>query len=238
MESAASTRGVAVRSVARAANMNRASKGAGISAPVLPFHGNDRELERWFRREVLPLEPVLTRFLRRNWRNSSEIGDLRQEAYIRLFEAARRAHPICTKAFLFLIVRNLMIDRLRQRRVVAIETLTDFEWLAVSADEPSPEDHVAARQELRLLQKALDGLPLRCRQVVILRKVEGWSQREVARHMGITEETAEHQLAKGLRILAKSLRRSRKPFPGAGRETAADGDSAARHGVALSMVSP
>jgi RNA polymerase sigma-70 factor (ECF subfamily) len=163
------------------------------------------DLDLWFINEILPLEPMLLRFLRRNWRDESEIADLRQEAYIRIFEAAAQERPLQAKAFLFQIVRNLIIDRVRQKSVVSIEFLADFEGLNVSSGEPTPEHYVAARQQLRTLQAALDELPLRCRQVIVLRKIEGLSQREVARRMGISEETVEHHVVKGIRILAKSV---------------------------------
>ena len=156
-------------------------------------------------REVLPLEPMLTRFLQRNWRNDAEITDLRQEAYARIFEAAQRERPVLVKPFLFQVARNLMIDRLRKQSVVSLETMADFDWLNVSDDKPSAESTVTARQELRLLQAALDGLPPRCRQVVVMRKVEGLSQKEVAKQMGITIETVENQVAKGMRLLTQAL---------------------------------
>src|SRR5476649_2617163 len=92
----------------------------------------EQPIDQWFMREVLPLEPMLTRFLQRNWRNEAEIGDLRQEAYARVYEAAQRERPLLVKPFLFQITRNLMIDRLRRQSVVSLESMTDFEWLNVS----------------------------------------------------------------------------------------------------------
>ena len=162
-------------------------------------------IDDWFMREVLPLEPMLTRFFQRNWRNDAEIEDLRQEAYARVYESACRERPLQIKPFLFQTARNLMIDRLRRQSVVSLETMADFDWINVSDDKPSSEAYVAARQELRLLQAALDDLPPRCRQVVLLRKVEGLSQKEVAKQMGVTVETVENQVAKGMRLLARSL---------------------------------
>lgn len=170
------------------------------------------DLDRWFAREILPLEPMLNRFLRRKWHDEGEIPDLRQEAYIRVYDAARRNRPLLAKPFLFLTVRNLMIDKLRQKNIVCIETMADFGWSNVSDDKPSPEQNTAARQELQLLQEALDDLPERCRQVVVLRKVEGLSQREAASRLGVTEDIVEHQLAKGLRLLARSLSGGRRPI--------------------------
>jgi RNA polymerase sigma-70 factor (ECF subfamily) len=162
-------------------------------------------IEDWFVREVLPLEPMLTRFLQRNWRNEAEISDLRQEAYARVYDAARRERPAQVKPFLFQVARNLIIDRLRKQSVVSLESMADFDWLNVSDEKPSSEAYVAARQELRLLQAALDSLPPRCRQVVLLRKVEGIPQKEVAARMGVTTETVENQVAKGMRLLAQAL---------------------------------
>src|SRR5882672_10380295 len=162
-------------------------------------------IDDWFVGEVLPLEAALTRFLQRNWRNEAEINDLRQETYARVYEAAQRERPVLVKPFLFQVARNLIIDRLRKQSVVSLESVADFDWLNVSDDRPSSEAYVAARQELRLLQAALDKLPPRCRQVVLMRKVEGLSQKEVAKRMGITIETVENQVAKGMRLLAQAL---------------------------------
>lgn len=163
------------------------------------------QVDNWFMQEVLPLEGALTRFLQRHWRQSADIADLRQETYARAYEAALRERPELIKPFLFQIARNLMIDRVRRQSVVSLETMADFDWLNVSDDEPSLERHIAARQQLRLLQQALDELPPRCRQIVVMRKVDGLSQKEVAARMGIAVETVENQVAKGMRLLAQAM---------------------------------
>ena len=163
------------------------------------------QLERWFTEGVIPFEPMLVRFLNRNWRNRDEVPDLLQEVYVRVYEAATREQPRAVKPFLFAIARNLMIDRLRQMNVVSIEAVADFDKLNVIDDMPSPERQVSAREELRQLQKALDGLPTRCRQIVVWRKIDNMSQREVARKLGVTEEVVESQVAKAMRVLASSI---------------------------------
>jgi RNA polymerase sigma factor (sigma-70 family) len=174
----------------------------------------DRQMEKqlldyWFEKEVLPLEAMLLRFLRRNWRDKDEVYDILQEVYTRVYESAGHEPPRQVKPFVFSIARNLMIDRLRQMNVVPIEAVADFDQLNVLDDSPTPEQNVSARQELRLLQETLNTLPARCRQIVLLRKVEGVSQREVALKLGITEEVVEHQIAKAIRLLAQSMRSQR-----------------------------
>jgi RNA polymerase sigma factor (sigma-70 family) len=165
-------------------------------------------LDHWFAEEVLVHEESLMKFLRRSWRNATELDDIRQETYIRVYEAAAKALPQATKAFLFTTARHLMIDRVRRQRVVSIEAvggLGELDDLNVLIDEPSSETRASARQELRRLAEALDGLPSRCRDVLWLRRVEDLPQKEVARKLGLTEKTVERALARGVELLARSV---------------------------------
>jgi len=167
------------------------------------------DVEQWFAREILPLEPVLESYLRRSWHDQSEVQDIRQDAYIRVYEAALREKPFNPKHFLFQVARNLMVDRLRRKNVVFFDSFGDFEAIDAGEDLPDLERSTAARQEMNILLAALKELPARCREVVTLRKIDGLSQREVAKKMGITEDKVEHQVSKGVRLLAKSLYGSR-----------------------------
>lgn len=169
----------------------------------------ENDVEQWFACEILPLEPMLERYLRRSWRGQAEVQDIRQDVYVRVYEAALREKPFNPKHFLFQVARNLMIDRLRRKNVVSFDSFADFEAIDAGDDLPDLERSTAARQEVRILLAALTELPPRCRQVVTLRKIEGLSQREVAKKMGITEDTVERQVSKGVRLLEKALHGSR-----------------------------
>ncbi len=174
------------------------------------------EVDAWFMREVLPLEPLLMRFLRRNWRNESDLLDLRQELYVRLYESARGGLPLQARPFVFRAARNLLINHVRRGRIVSIEAVADLDTLNVAIDTITPEQQVSAREELKQLQMGLDRLPPRCREVVMLRRVEGLSQREVASRMGVGEDTVEKHMTYGMRalidfMLGGSGRIKRKP---------------------------
>ena len=162
-------------------------------------------LDAWFAREILVHERALVRYLARAWSRSEDVHDLRQETYVRVYEAAARALPVSPKAFLFATARHLMADRLRRARVVPIETMGDLDALHVLVDEVSPERRLDARQVLHRLSAALDRLPPRCRQVVWLRRVEALSQKQVAARLGISEKTVEKQIAKGMRMMAEDF---------------------------------
>jgi RNA polymerase sigma factor (sigma-70 family) len=162
----------------------------------------DADLDHWFVREILLHEQALEQYLRRCWPHVDELHDLRQEVYVRVFEAAARARPHQPKSFLFTTARHLMTDRLRRGRVVSIEPAGDFGALDLLVDEVSPERRFGARQLLKRLADAFDRLPDRCRQVMWLRRVEEMPQKEVARRLGISEKAVEKQLARGVRLIA------------------------------------
>jgi RNA polymerase sigma factor (sigma-70 family) len=162
-------------------------------------------LRDWFVREVLPLEPALMQFLRRSSRSRAEADDLRQEVYVRICEAARHEIPSPARPFVFTVARNLLIDRARREQIVSIEAVADLGTLEIVAEEPAPDRAVIARQELRRLETALDRLPNRCRQAVVLRKIEGLSYREIAKRMGIAEDTVSKHLREGMHALADAL---------------------------------
>jgi len=170
--------------------------GAGMSAPGV---------REWFVREVLPLEAALMQYLQHNWRNRSDIADLRQEVYVRVFDAAKKEIPRRPRQFVFATARNLLINRIRDEAVVPIEAVADLDALNVAKDEPGPERTVSARDELRQLQSALDRLPPRCREAVILGRIEELPRREIASRMGVSEDTVTEHIAKGMRVLADIL---------------------------------
>jgi len=163
------------------------------------------DVNAWFVREVLPLEQALMQFLQHNWRNRSDLVDLRQEVYVRVFEAARKEIPEHPRQFVFSTARNLLIDHIRREQVIPIEAMADPDGLSVALDEPGPDRAAMARDELRKLQSALDQLPPRCREAFVLGKIEGLSGQEIAIRMGVTESAVSRHLALGVRLLASLL---------------------------------
>ncbi len=163
------------------------------------------EVMAWFAREVLPLEPLLMHFLRNNWRDGGEIEDLRQDVYLRVCEAAQQEFPGQIKPFMLATARNLLINRARRERVVPIEAIADPDTLNLATEMPGPDRTIVARDELRRLQTAIDHLPPRCREAIILGRIEGLNGREIAQRMGIAERTVSEHLAKGIAALAETL---------------------------------
>jgi RNA polymerase sigma factor (sigma-70 family) len=162
-------------------------------------------LNDWFAREILVHEELLVRYLARTWPNRDEIHDLRQDTYIRVYEAAQKVRPYAPKSFLFTTARHLMADRVRRSRIVSMEAIGDLNVLNVPVEGASPEQRLNARQELMQLARAFRVLPPKCREVVWLRRVDELSQKEVASRLNISEKTVESHIVKGTRLLADVL---------------------------------
>jgi RNA polymerase sigma-70 factor (ECF subfamily) len=162
-------------------------------------------LEEWFRREILPHEAALVRFLYRKWVKFKDVEDIRHDIYVRILEAAERERPTQPKGFLFSVARNLLIDRARHDRIVAIDLLEDLDTLNVMIDEVSPERRASGREQLMRLSALFDRLPERRRQVVWMRRIEDLPQKEIAKRLQIAEATVEKHLVLGIRALAEAF---------------------------------
>ena len=162
-------------------------------------------VDEWFIEHILPLEPALMQFLRKNLRKSDDHDDVRQDIYLRIYtHACRHGPPDNTGTILFVTARNLLIDRARRFRLAPMELMENTDALLESAiDELSPERIVSAREQIHLLQVAMNTMPARPREVIKLQRVEGKSRIEIAKDLGIAESTVDKHLKYGCSLFAK-----------------------------------
>lgn len=176
-------------------------------APVNLPPENSKPPEKWFAEDVQPHDASLKAWLRGRFPSVRDVDDVVQESYLRIWKA-RALHPIdSAKAFLFRIARNLALDTLRHERHSPINVVTDLSQLFVIDDRPDAAALATRQQEIELLVEAIDALPARCREIFILRKIQGVSQKDIATRLGLSEQTVQVQAARGLRRVAESLRR-------------------------------
>lgn len=163
------------------------------------------ERARWLATQVLPHEPDLRAWLSRRLGAGLEVDDVVQETYAVLVELPDVDHIREPRAYFFTAARSVVLQHVRRSRIVAIETVAEIDRLGIEQDERSPDRHAVAGQELRRIGALVAALPARCREAFVLRKVQGLSQREIAARLGISENTVEKHVGKGLRLLMQSL---------------------------------
>lgn len=164
-----------------------------------------QDMVAWIGREVIPHEPVVRAWLKRNAPDPIEAEDILQDAYCRLADLTTVDQIANPRAYFFSVARNLLLNEIRHARVIQISNITEIETMALSDEEPSPERIVAGRRELERVQRFLAVLPERCRRIIEMRKVEGLSQREIAQRLNITENVVENNVSRGIRFLIEAV---------------------------------
>jgi RNA polymerase sigma-70 factor (ECF subfamily) len=162
---------------------------------------------RWFSEEVNPHRGALRDYVRRAFPGVRDVDDVVQDSLLRIWAARAHRQIGCARAFLFKIARNRALDLLRHGAASPLVGVRDLAALSVAEEDRSPADALATTEKIELLAEAIADLPARCREIVVLRKLSGLSQREVAGRLGLSERTVEVQVARGTRRCAEFLRR-------------------------------
>lgn len=152
----------------------------------------------------------LVRFFAARLRSMSAAEDLIQDLYVRAASLEPGEPLENPSAYLYRLASNLMLDRLRSERRSGAR---DSAWLQsnrletggeATADEPSAEQSLAGRQRLSQVARAISDLPPKTRRAFELHKLEGLTQEETARALGVSRKTVEKQISSALqRLLAK-----------------------------------
>lgn len=170
------------------------------------------EQARWFAEEVHAHDSQLKAYLRGSFPAVRDVEDVVQESYLRIWKA-RAAQPIrSAKAFLFTVARRLALDHVRSQRRSPIVAVTDLSHLFVLESAPNARETAATAEEIALLVEAVDSLPARCREIFILRRLQGVPQKDIAARLGLSEQTVQVQAARGVRRCTDFIqRRLRQP---------------------------
>jgi RNA polymerase sigma-70 factor (ECF subfamily) len=164
------------------------------------------EKTRWLAEEVQLFELPLRAYLSRSLPSQVDVDDFVQDTYIRLLKAKGKGSIRHTKGLLFAIARNAVRDYLRQKKNADIVPITENAISPVLEGDENLVELVCRHEELTLLTDAINSLPERCREVILLRKIKNLSQHEIAELLGIAEHTVESLAAKGVRRCADYLR--------------------------------
>ena len=155
---------------------------------------------------TLRLTPMALRVARRMLGDWAEAEDVAQEAMMRLWRIAPewRQGEAKVTTWLYRVVTNLATDRLRKRKGyrqgIGLEEAPE-----VADAAPDVETRMMDGDRAEALQAALDQLPERQRQAVVLRHIEGLSNPEIAAVLEIGVEAVESLTARGKRALAAAL---------------------------------
>jgi len=144
--------------------------------------------------------PRIYRVLNRISGDPDLAADLAQEAFIKLYR--RGFMPDSPEAWLITVAmnlfRNVRTTGRRRRRILSLA----FQSQASSPPPSSPVDGAAAEVSRRRVRQALDQLPERDRQILLL-QADGFSYKDIAYGLGLHEASIGVFLARARRAFRK-----------------------------------
>lgn len=163
-----------------------------------------------FEEAVMPHIDAAYNLARWLTRNDADAQDMVQEAYLRALRFFGGFRGTDAKAWLLTIVRNTCYTWLRRNR--SPELSCDFEEivLAREAEGPDPETEQLLKAQARIVNDAIEKLPIEFREVVVLRELEELSYKEIAVVLGVPIGTVMSRLARARKRLMTSLQGDNK----------------------------
>jgi RNA polymerase sigma-70 factor (ECF subfamily) len=140
----------------------------------------------------------LREFIRRRVSNEGEAEDILQDVFLKLARrTAELPEPAKLQGWIFLITRNAIIDHYRTRK----QTVAVPETLATEV-ETAPEELQGLNESLR---RMIHNLPELYRDAIVLTEIEGISQVELAKRLGLSVSGAKSRVQRGRQALKEML---------------------------------
>ena len=165
------------------------------------------QTNEWFEENLYTYEALLRSWLACRFPGiKEEIEDLVQETFVKVLNAHLEDPLECPKSYLFATARNLAVDSLRRKKILQIIPLVETDASFVSGENKEILLMLTRAQEQEMLTAAIKSLPKRCRDVIILRKIDGLSQKAIAEKLGISVNTVQVHVSVGVRKLRDYFR--------------------------------
>lgn len=172
-----------------------------------------------FKRLMAKYYPQLHNLIARLIRNSEEVNDLTQEAFVKAFHSLKYFNEeFAFSTWLYKIATNNTIDHIRRRKLdtFSIDKPISSEESDFSFELPDtthqPDKDLIFRQRSALLQEAIAQLPEKYRRVIVMRHNEERDYAEIARMLKLPIGTVKAHIFRARELLYKYLRSKIKHY--------------------------
>lgn len=153
-----------------------------------------------FREDILPLKDVLFRLALRTLKNREDAEDVVQEVMVKLWERRDSLREIDNiEHYAMRACHNLALDHIKRRERLTFDGGGKTLEVLCSAQEgrlteegghltEDGEGRVFANETMEIIGRIIDTLPEKQRACIQLRDIEGYSYKEIAAVLGISEE--------------------------------------------------
>lgn len=150
-------------------------------------------------------EGALRAYIRRRFRSDAMVDDICQETITRALEAETNRAIEAPEGFLFGVARNVIrkqLDAETRSILLFVEDLASEEPI-----NPEPDQETIADDRNRMLRfmRSVSRLPPQCQRVFVMKKVYGYSHREISRKLGIAISTIEKHVATAMKRCSQDM---------------------------------
>ena len=140
-----------------------------------------------------------------------EVEDIVQETYVRVCQIENKDAVREPQSFMFRTARNLALDHVKRaesRLTSGTDAIDEFAAtnLMTSSEADSTYTQVVSDEEFVLFCEAVRELPKQCRRAFILKKVYGYTLKEIMAEMGVGQPTVESHIVNGTKKCVQFLR--------------------------------
>ncbi len=144
--------------------------------------------------------PALMAFARKFLPDEDDAREVVHNVFINLWEKRESMDTSTSlKSYLFRSVHNRSLNVIRDRKKFSSEEVPDL------ASEVDVESQMDAMELEDKINKVIEGLPEKCREIFEMSRFEGLKYTEIAEKLNISVKTVENQMSKALKILRKKL---------------------------------
>jgi RNA polymerase sigma-70 factor (ECF subfamily) len=169
--------------------------------------------QKAFRRLRLKYHDAIFKLINRMIRNREEVEDLTQEAFIKAFASlASFNEEYAFSTWLYKIATNNSIDYVRKRKLQTfsinkpIESEESDYSFELPDTDPEPDQEMIAAQRKKMLDDAMNALPAKYRQVILMRHVDEQEYQEIAKTLKLPLGTVKAHIFRARELLYKQLR--------------------------------
>jgi RNA polymerase sigma-70 factor, ECF subfamily len=162
-------------------------------------HGDVEAFSLLFRQQYEPLCHFAHRFVS----DFDAAEGIVQDVFVRMWEMREKATiHTSLKSYLFTAVRNSCLNQIKHGKYAS--PLQDLEE-GSGPTTSHPDAQLESNELARALEKAIEGLPPKCREIFCMAKYDGLSYQEIADIQGVSLNTVKTQLKRALKSLSSSL---------------------------------
>ncbi len=142
--------------------------------------------------------------------SSDDAADIAQEVLLKLWHHLERIEPKALKSWLLKVTRNLCIDHSRRKRELAKSMLSqnseEMPTILQQEDDGLNPEQVAINMDLKdKLFSAIQKLPPKIKEVIIMREIHDLKYEDIAASMDIPVNSVKVYLHRGKKLLFKFL---------------------------------